>query len=86
MPDIYNNTSTEVLIKSTIHNDKNQIINTSKRTDLSSQNSQDFLNRIIEELCDLYSKEVTKGNHANSILYSICQHFTNKQQIFKFVK
>ncbi|KAF0495201.1 calmodulin-dependent protein kinase [Gigaspora margarita] len=77
---IYNNSSTEHSIKSTIYNVKDQVVNSSKRADLSSYNSQDFLNRIVEELCDLYNKEVMKENYNSSILYSIGQHMTNKQQ------
>ncbi|CAG8608123.1 580_t:CDS:1, partial [Racocetra fulgida] len=74
---IYNNQSTELFIKNT---NQDQVINTSKRIDLPLHNSQDLLNKVIEELCHLYNKEVMKGNYANSIIYSIDQHFTNKQQ------
>ncbi|CAG8486361.1 23023_t:CDS:2 [Cetraspora pellucida] len=52
----------------------------SKKTDLPLNESQDFLNNVIEELCNVYNKEVIKGNLIDSILHSINQHFTNKKQ------
>ncbi|CAG8681147.1 25157_t:CDS:1, partial [Cetraspora pellucida] len=63
----------------TNHND-GLVVNASKQADLSLHGSQDYLNSIIEELCDLYNKEVMKGNHIGSILCSINNHFTNKQK------
>ncbi|CAG8533475.1 4592_t:CDS:2 [Cetraspora pellucida] len=74
LSDIYNNPSTE-LIKSAINND-----NTSEQIDISMHNSQVFLNKVIDELCNVYNKEVMKGNPISSILYSIEQYFINKQQ------
>ncbi|CAG8679781.1 7000_t:CDS:1, partial [Cetraspora pellucida] len=72
LSDIYNNLYTELAI----NND-----NTSKQIDLSMHNSQVFLNKVIDELCNVYNEEVMKGNPISSILYSINQYFINKQQI-----
>ncbi|CAG8733478.1 4424_t:CDS:1, partial [Cetraspora pellucida] len=66
--------------KSFINNDKFRVVGTSNQVDGSSHNSQDFLNSAIEELCSVYNKEIMKGNNNDSIIYSIEQHFTNKQQ------
>ncbi|CAG8769339.1 17493_t:CDS:1, partial [Cetraspora pellucida] len=75
-----NNLYAELLISNTTNNDKDQVGNVSKQADISLHDSQDFLNRIIDELCDLYNKEVMKGNPISSIIYSIDQHFTNDRQ------
>ncbi|KAF0409181.1 hypothetical protein F8M41_008414 [Gigaspora margarita] len=76
---IYNNQSTEHSIQSAIYDDKEQIVS-SKLADLSLHDSQELLNRVIEELCDLYNKEVMKENYNDSIIYSIDQHMANKQK------
>ncbi|CAG8752449.1 13601_t:CDS:1, partial [Racocetra fulgida] len=55
---------------------EDQVANTSLIGD-----SQNFLNQIIKELCDLYSKEIMKGNDDDSILHSITNYLANKQQI-----
>ncbi|CAG8473898.1 24761_t:CDS:1, partial [Cetraspora pellucida] len=62
------------------NHDDGQVINSSKQSDLLLHDSRDFLNSVIEELCNVYNKEVIKGNPISSILYSINQHFTNKQK------
>ncbi|CAG8829436.1 24170_t:CDS:1, partial [Cetraspora pellucida] len=80
LPSICNNSFTELLIKNTINSDNDQVINISKRADLPLHNSQDLLNSVIKELCDLYNKEVVKGNPISSIIYSIDQHFANDRQ------
>ncbi|RIB18504.1 hypothetical protein C2G38_2142092 [Gigaspora rosea] len=53
-----------------------QVVNT-----WSIGDSQDVLSKIINELCDLYIKEVMKGNSEYSILHTINHYLANRQQI-----
>ncbi|CAG8707890.1 20934_t:CDS:1, partial [Cetraspora pellucida] len=56
----------------------NQVVNAHKRA--NNDDSLNFLNSIINELCELYNNEVMKGNSAPSILNSIDHFIENKQQ------
>ncbi|KAF0518664.1 hypothetical protein F8M41_016713 [Gigaspora margarita] len=71
--------SIKLPLNSTIYNDSDPIANTSKQIVLL-HDSQDLLNGVIEELCDLYNREIIKGNQIDSILCSIEQHLVNKKQ------
>ena len=54
------------------------LVNISKQVDLLSHDSQDFLNIVIEALCNLYNKEIVlKQNFNNSLIYSIDKYMAN---------
>ncbi|KAF0495202.1 hypothetical protein F8M41_021165 [Gigaspora margarita] len=75
-----NKSSTESSIKRTTNDDKNQIVNNLKRVDLPLNDSQEILNKVVEELCDLYNIEALKENYNDSVIYSIDKHMKNKHQ------
>ncbi|RIB29345.1 hypothetical protein C2G38_2155598 [Gigaspora rosea] len=42
--------------------------------------SQDFLNEVVKEMCNLYNEEKLKGKYSRSILYTIEQFLLKKKQ------
>ncbi|RIB20956.1 hypothetical protein C2G38_1144105 [Gigaspora rosea] len=80
LPGTHNNPFTELPARGTINGDKDQVFNNSNQIDLSLHDSQNVLNRVIKELCDLYNEETMKEHYFDSIIYSIERHMTNQQQ------